>query len=82
MAREQVLITAAALIASPVWASEDETVAEGAPPASESALYCLRMEPITGTRIGSIMCWTRQEWADNDINIDEVWAEDGVRVDG
>ena len=40
------------------------------------------MEPITGTRIGSVLCWTRQEWADNDIDLDEAWAEDGVEVIG
>lgn len=55
---------------------------EGAPPAPETALYCLKMEPITGTRIGSILCWTKQEWADNDVDLDEAWAEDGVKVIG
>ena len=61
--------------------SDDVTIAR-ASEAWEGALYCLKMEPITGTRIGSVLCWTRQEWADNDIDVDEAWAEDGVKVVG
>ena len=72
--------------AMPVSASQsepsDDAVISGAPDAPEGALYCLKMEPITGTRIGSILCWTRQEWADNDVDLDEAWAEDGVKVIG
>lgn len=82
MALKTVLIAAAALAAAPAWGSQDPMAPEGAPPAADNALYCLKMEPVTGTRIGSIMCWTREEWADNDVDIDEVWAEDGVRVVG
>ena len=65
----------------PAMASQTPAVA-GAPPAPENALYCLKMEPITGTRIGSVLCWTRQEWADNDVDLDKAWAEDGVEVIG
>ena len=72
--------------AMPVSASQsepsDDAVISGAPDAPEGALYCLKMEPITGTRIGSILCWTKQEWADNDVDLDEAWAEDGVKVIG
>ena len=69
------------LATSPALASQ-ALVPEGAPPAPETALYCLKMEPITGTRIGSVLCWTKQEWADNEIDLDEAWAEDGVEVIG
>ena len=51
-----------------------------APAAEPNALYCLRMEPITGTRIGTIECRTRGDWADVDVNVDDEWAENGVRV--
>ena len=48
--------------AMPVSASQsepsDDAVISGAPDAPEGALYCLKLEPITGTRIGSILCWT------------------------
>lgn len=69
------------IAASPAFASADPDY-DRAPPASDSALYCLKMEPITGTRIGTVLCWTRQEWADNDVDLDEAWAEDGVKVIG
>ena len=87
MAWKQILL-ASMLIAGavPTAASQsdrsDDAVTTGAPDAPEGALYCLKMEPITGTRIGSILCWTRQEWADNDIDLDKAWAEDGVEVIG
>jgi hypothetical protein len=72
--------------AVPIAASQSdqpyEAAVTGAPDAPEGALYCLKMEPITGTRIGSVLCWTRQEWAENDIDLDKAWAEDGVEVIG
>lgn len=52
----------------------------GAPEAPPSALYCLRTEPITGTRLGAIACLTREEWAEGDVDVDKEWATDGVRV--
>lgn len=75
------ILLLSAMASAPAIASQTPAP-EGAPPASEGALYCLKMEPITGTRIGSILCWTRQEWADNDIDLDKAWAEDGVEVIG
>ncbi|QNM83727.1 hypothetical protein H8M03_05235 [Sphingomonas sabuli] len=53
-----------------------------APQAPPGALYCLKMEPITGTRIGSIMCQTREQWYADEIDLDAVWAEDGVKIIG
>ena len=51
-----------------------------APAAPDSARYCLRMEPITGTRIETIECRTRADWADLDVNVDDEWAQNGVTV--
>ena len=77
-----ILIAGAVPVAASQSDQSDDLATVGAPDAPEGALYCLKMEPITGTRIGSILCWTRQEWADNDIDLDEAWAEDGVEVIG
>ena len=87
MAWKTILLASVLVVgAVPISASQsdpaDDATVAGAPEAPEGALYCLKMEPITGTRIGSILCWTRQEWADNDIDLDEAWAEDGVEVIG
>ena len=54
----------------------------GAPPGTPYTRYCLRVDPQTGTRIETIQCRTREEWADLDVNVDEEWAANGVRVIG
>jgi hypothetical protein len=51
-----------------------------APAASPGAQYCLRVEAVTGTRLESVLCWTRDEWAEQGVNVDDDWAEEGVRV--
>ena len=53
-----------------------------APPGNADTKYCLRVEPITGSNIPGIACLTRAEWAEGNVDVDKVWAEDGVRVEG
>ena len=67
--------------ASPVLArpAERESV-RAAPAAGPNALYCLRVEPVTGSLVGGVRCWTRQEWAELGIDVDKEWAKEGVRV--
>ena len=77
-----ILIAGAAPAAASQSDPSEDVATFGAQPAPDGALYCLKMEPITGTRIGSVLCWTRQEWADNDVDLDKAWAEDGVEVIG
>jgi hypothetical protein len=55
---------------------------QGAPQASESARYCLRIEAVTGSRLEEVKCWTRQEWAEQDVDVDQEWAKEGVKVIG
>ena len=52
--------------------------------------YCLRVGPYTGTRLESVQCWTRQEWAEHCVfedlvlqcvDVDKEWAENGVRIE-
>lgn len=83
MARKT-LIVALTLIAagSPVAAGQPDLPLEGAPEAGADAKYCLRMEPITGTRIGGIRCETREEWARMQLDIDQEWPREGVRIVG
>jgi hypothetical protein len=52
----------------------------GAPAGGPTTRYCLRVDPPTGSRIETIQCRTRDEWADLDVNVDEEWAANGVRV--
>ena len=75
------LIVALGMIAaaSPVAASQTEPVS-AAPAASPDAQYCLKVEAVTGTRLEEVKCWTRQEWADQDVDVDKEWAKEGVAI--
>jgi hypothetical protein len=66
---------------SPVSAHNSQDVTAGAPPGNAWTKYCLRVEPITGSHIPGIACLTREEWAEGNVDVDQVWAEDGVRVE-
>ena len=61
---------------------EPDNVGAGAPAAGPDAKYCLRVDPFTGSNIERIKCWTREQWADQGVDVDEVWAKDGVAVKG
>ena len=52
----------------------------GAPPGTAETRYCLRVDPITGSRMETIQCRTREEWAELDVDVDQEWAANGVRV--
>ncbi|HEX8842662.1 MAG TPA: hypothetical protein VF757_10240 [Sphingomicrobium sp.] len=56
--------------------------ASGAPAGSPSTRYCLRVEPDPYSRIETIQCRTREEWAELGLDVDHEWAENGVRVIG
>ena len=51
-----------------------------APAGTPTTRYCLRVEPVTGSHIPGIACLTRDEWAEGNVDIDKVWAEDGVGI--
>ena len=54
----------------------------GAPAAGPDAKYCLRVDPFTGSNIETVKCWTRQQWADQGVDLDKEWAKEGVAVKG
>ena len=75
------LLTALGLIAAASQPSPGEgTSASLAPPGDAATRYCLRIEPIIGSRIETIRCKTRDEWAMLEIDVDHEWAENGVKV--
>ena len=53
-----------------------------APPGGPQTLYCMRVDPITGSLVQTIQCWTREEWAEQDVDVDKEWAKNGVKVIG
>jgi hypothetical protein len=69
--------------ASPLSASQPQPMRESvAPEAPADARYCLRVDPPTGSRIETIRCETRDDWAMLDVDVDQEWAENGVRIIG
>jgi len=68
-------------MAAPVAATNQDTDhTTGAPAAGPDAKYCMRVEAFTGSRIETIQCWTRAEWAEQGVDLDKDWAKEGVRV--
>jgi hypothetical protein len=84
MAHKELIVALGMIIAaSPVAASQPEpepTMA--APPGTPDTRYCMRIEAVTGTRIERIECWTREEWAEQEVDVDKEWAKEGVQVIG
>lgn len=63
-----------------VAASPVTTASAQAPAAPPDARYCLRVDPIIGTLVETIQCRTRDDWASLEVNVDQEWPENGVRV--
>jgi uncharacterized protein YjhX (UPF0386 family) len=40
----------------------------------------MRVEPHTGSRLETVECWTREQWAMADVDLDKEWPKEGVRV--
>src|SRR5438309_11970898 len=51
-----------------------------APAGTPGTRYCLRVDPVTGSRLQTIQCRTREDWASLELDVDQDWAENGVRV--
>jgi len=54
--------------------------AAAAPPGTPQTRYCLRVDPLIGSRIETVQCMTREEWAMLGLDVDREWAENGVRI--
>jgi len=40
----------------------------------------MKVDPITGSLIETVQCWTRDQWADQGVDVDKEWAKNGVKV--
>lgn len=92
----KILVAALSMIvaASPLSATTPEPTPKTIPSTeTPGTQYCLRVGPYTGTRLESVQCWTRQEWAEQCytdewpwpalqcVDVDKEWAKDGVRIE-
>ena len=78
------LVVAFSMIAAASAASATTTLPTPpeAPPGTATTRYCMRTEAITGSRMETVQCWTREEWAVQEVNVDQDWPKEGVRVIG
>ena len=67
------------VVGSPLSAQTETGAGAGAPAAGPDAKYCMRVE-LTGNVIEPVKCWTRQQWADQGVDVDKEWAKEGVAV--
>ena len=81
MSHKKLAVALSVIVAgSPVPAQTPMDTGAGAPAAGPGARYCLRVEAITGTRLERILCLTRQQWTQQDVDVDREWAKEGVTV--
>jgi len=74
------LVVALTMIAATLPLPAGNAGTAGAPTGTADTRYCLRVDPPTGSRIETIQCRTREEWASLDVNVDQEWAANGIRV--
>jgi hypothetical protein len=82
MALNELIAAFGMLLATTSLPPADTTAATPAPPGTAQTRYCLRVDPIIGSRIETIQCLTREEWAQLEVDVDQEWAENGVRTLG
>jgi hypothetical protein len=82
MAHKHILIAlSVTALPSSLWASQPTPPQQpGAPAAPPEARYCLRVDPITGSRMETIRCETRDAWAQLEVDVDKEWVTNGVRI--
>jgi len=79
--RELVFALGMIAAASPLSAGVQEPAGPGAAPeGGPGTLYCMRIEAIIGSRIEEVKCWTREQWAENEVDVDIEWAKEGVAI--
>jgi len=76
----QVFIAALSLAMAALPTPAGNTGITGAPEGTATTRYCLRVDPVIGSRIETVQCRTRAEWAAIEVDVDQEWAQNGVRV--
>jgi len=81
MAHRKLLLAFGLLAAaSPLSAGDRGRPGTPAPAAGPNARFCMKVEPMTGSRLETVRCWTREEWAFQGVDVDKDWAKEGVAV--
>lgn len=77
--KAQVVLLSLVALGSATSAQSADSGPMTAPPGTAQTRYCMRTEAV-GSRIETVRCWTRAEWAEQDVDVDQEWAANGVRV--
>ena len=74
------LLAALSMIAtaSPGWAADPYPAPTSPTPIADAqGRICLRVE-VTGRLVDTVECLTREEWAEQDVDVDKEWVKEGV----
>ena len=83
MAHKALVVAFSMIVAtSAVSASQPEPAPPVAPAGTPDTKYCMRVDPLTGSNIETVRCWTREKWAEQGVDVDKEWPKEGVRVIG
>lgn len=63
-------------------ANPDRERATAAPAGTAQTRYCMRVGPLTGSRLEQVECWTRAQWWAQGVDVNQDWPEEGVRTIG
>ena len=81
--RKWILALSLIAAASPLSAaSEGRTRMTTAPAGTAETRYCMRIEALTGTLVELVKCWTREQWAEQGVDVDREWPKEGIRTIG
>ena len=81
MAHKAMLAVFATILAASPLAAQPDPGPTTAPAGGPTTLYCMRVT-LTGNVSDVVRCWTRDEWADQGVDVDRDWAANGVRTIG
>lgn len=81
MARKALIVALGIMVsASPLSAASQQGPGTPPPPGGPLTEYCMWVEPITGSRIETVQCWTREDWAEAGVDLDVDWPKYGAYV--
>ena len=69
------------IVATSPLPAQPEVMPPTAPAGTPTTKYCMRIEAVTGTRIETVECWTREQWAEQGVDVDKDWPKEGVAVE-
>jgi hypothetical protein len=82
MAHKDLVLALSVIAASPLLAANTGPAPTmPAPAGTPETRYCMRVE-VTGNIVDPVECWTRDEWAEQGVDVDKEWAKEGVSTIG